>query len=542
MSAVVACSDNVDCCLLKQNKKVKERYVEPAPMWWSKKDTVPAAAVKPETFLKKHGKTTRNRSTPQGSDAETSEASLLNTAETNSGFEVHFVNGAEDDKVSLRDDRRSDKSSGTREISGLMKKEVPKEHSLADRLLSIENLMAGRRKVHRSQYSSHGWDSTRVSPLEHQALERFVPRPHRVPLYGNAKSTMTVKPSNIKESLSLLQRYDVSSELCCLEEEIKLLDVEVAALKNDRTDIDVQCRHLTMHVDEVDRPIGKNVDPHRLLLGGAPSLPLTEKRKLQELRGLCLTLRLSNEKCREFLLSKCGFKTSFFSQFVPSAKSSSPIALTKQNCGEDGPAASIQHINLVSDDSLFLCLDSAKSFHHGRLPERLYRRLQPDQSMNQSQLLYVTTGPFGCYYAEFRTGKVIWGIASDSSESDEFATLCRDWNISRVAFGPFCVVHDSNGIPHKTASWVILSREGRAAWKNVPSRLHRLLENRMASQAAPVEVSLGCGDSYFVRFLDGTVDYCLPAHIASVIEEGKLDVTSISLHPELPHDFLIRHH
>lgn len=498
-------------------------------MWWSKKETVPATAAKPETFLKKHGKSTRNRP----GRPETSDASLLNTAETNSGFEVHFV---KNDEHENKKDRRSDKSSGNRETL-----KAPK--SVADRLLSIDQLMSGRRKVHRSQYASHGWNNTSVSScttLELPAVERFVPRPHRVQLSGthtnrNNHVTMTVEP--IQESLSLLQRHDVSSELNCLEEEMKLLDAEIAALKKDRADMDSHCRR-HLRVEQVDS--ATNADPHRLLLQvGDNTLSQQEKTHLQELRGLSLTLRLSNEKCREFLLSKCGFKTSFFSQFVPSTKSSSPITLSKENCGEECPTADIQHISLLSDDSVFVSLDHAKSFHHGQLPERLYRRLQPDQNMNQ--LLYVTTGPLGCYYAEFRSGKVIWGIASDSSEGDEFATLCRDWSVSRVAFGPVCTVHDNNGDTHKAASWVILSRDGRAAWKNVPSRLHRLLEDRMASQAAPVEVSLGYGDSYFVRFLDGTVDYCLPAHVASVMEQGKLDVVSISLHPELPYDFVMRH-
>jgi hypothetical protein len=503
-------------------------------MWWSKKETAPAA--KPEAILKKKGKSAKTRNS-LGSD--TGEATLLNTAETGSGFEVHFVK--ENDQV--RDDRRSDNSSGTREFSGLMKGETSNETSVAYRLLSVENLMKGRRKVHQSQYASYGCNTHEGSLLDEPVLDCFVPRPHRVPLAGNMQSTWTIKPSKIKESLLLLQQYDVSSELRCLEEEIKLMNVEIVNLKKDKADMEVHSRLVQMQSNHHIANSSSNtiVDAHLLLLGGAPKLSSAEKKQIQEQRGTCLTLRLSNEKCREFLLSKCGFKTSFFSQFIPNTQSSSPMTLSKENCGEDGPAASIQHISLLSDNSVLISLDSNRSLHHGRLPERLYRRLQPDQNVNQNHLHYVTTGPLGCYYAEFRSGKVIWGIASDSSEGDDFATLCRDWNVSRVAFGPFCVVHDSNGISHKAASWVILSCDGRAAWKNVPSRLHRLLEDRLASQAGPVEVSLGYGGSYFVRFLDGSMDYCLPAHLAAVIEEGKLDVTSISLHPDLPYDFVIRH-
>ena len=76
---------------------------------------------------------------------------------------------------------------------------------------------------------------------------------------------------------------------------------------------------------------------------------------------------------------------------------------------------------------------------------------------------------------------------------------------------------------------------------NLRAQSHRTLEERMASEAAPVDVSLGFGDSYFVRFLDGTCDYCLAAHVADVIASRSLDVTSVYLHPDLPNDFVLRH-
>ena len=70
-----------------------------------------------------------------------------------------------------------------------------------------------------------------------------------------------------------------------------------------------------------------------------------------------------------------------------------------------------------------------------------------------------------------------------------------------------------------------------------------MLKSRLANEAAVEEVALGSGDSYFVRFLDGTVDYCLPAHMGVVcqkLEQEGSAVTSISLHPNLPYDFVIR--
>jgi hypothetical protein len=66
----------------------------------------------------------------------------------------------------------------------------------------------------------------------------------------------------------------------------------------------------------------------------------------------------------------------------------------------------------------------------------------------------------------------------------------------------------------------------------------------MADEAAPVEVALGSGNSYFIRFLDGSFDYCLPASAAEEcrkLEEKGATITSVSLHPELSQDFVIRH-
>jgi hypothetical protein len=42
------------------------------------------------------------------------------------------------------------------------------------------------------------------------------------------------------------------------------------------------------------------------------------------------------------------------------------------------------------------------------------------------------------------------------------------FNVHRVAFGSFD--HDT--------SWIVLSKDGRMAWRNLPSRLHQLLQSR----------------------------------------------------------------
>jgi hypothetical protein len=76
-------------------------------------------------------------------------------------------------------------------------------------------------------------------------------------------------------------------------------------------------------------------------------------------------------------------------------------------------------------------------------------------------------------------------------------------------------------------------------------QLHqRLLQGQQhAAAPAPAEVSLGTVGSYFIRFLDGSGDYCLPAIVADTcesIEKGGGTITNIAMHGD-SRDFIIRH-
>jgi len=108
------------------------------------------------------------------------------------------------------------------------------------------------------------------------------------------------------------------------------------------------------------------------------------------------------------------------------------------------------------------------------------------------------------------------------------------FDVQRVAFGPFT----------SAPSWIIIGKNGKVAWRNLPCRLDMLLSKRTSSMSAPCEVSLGEHGSYFIRFLDGDIDYCLPAHIAAscqeILNQGA-DITNIALHPETSEAFVIRH-
>ena len=196
-----------------------------------------------------------------------------------------------------------------------------------------------------------------------------------------------------------------------------------------------------------------------------------------------------------------------------------------------------------SNSSFFFSRDTGKSQTWGHISAKLYRRINQAGSAGHeiSDIVYLSTGPHGCYYVEFRSGEVWWGNAVDDND---FLRILEEWDVYRVVFGPIEVFEDESGNSQIANSWIIIGRDGRAAWKNLPSRLHHRLESRLANWAAPAEVSLGPGDSYFVRFLDGSIDYCLPAEVARVcdhIERYGGSITEIALHPEISHDFLIRH-
>jgi hypothetical protein len=250
---------------------------------------------------------------------------------------------------------------------------------------------------------------------------------------------------------------------------------------------------------------------------------------------------MQNPKAKEAFLSKCGNKPLSNKRRAPG----DTVTLGLDNCKPGGAGATVRHVSVMSGgtganatSSFFISRDTGKSFTWGRFPPKLFRRMKENDS---GDLVYLSTGPQGSYYAEFRSGECWWGSAVDD---DDFHSILQAWDVYRVVFGPIIAFEDERGNKKMTNSWIILGRDGRAAWKNLPSRLHHQLESRLANQSAPAEVALGSGDSYYVRYLDDTVDYCLPAVVAEVCEHIELhggSITDIVLHPEISHDFVIRH-
>jgi len=226
----------------------------------------------------------------------------------------------------------------------------------------------------------------------------------------------------------------------------------------------------------------------------------------------------------------------------------------------------------------FLKFDGEKAHHRGPLPLRLELRLSRE-GRDPWSLRYLSTGSSYtddgisgdgcCYYAEFDSGECWWGTQNAHGEEDGILhEILTEMDVHRVAFGnptsPFA----------KKSSWIVIGKDGSVAWRNIPQGLHDVLMERYeltrcstpsgtiadvphrrspvrkgtnvgiirADAAAPCEVSLGVAGTYFVRFMDGTVDYSLPSFAADVCEkleaEGKV-IRNVSLHSDT-YDCLVR--
>jgi hypothetical protein len=410
-------------------------------------------------------------------------------------------------------------------ISGI---EVSLSHD-SPSIFHLSEQVAMMKKVYKTQFPV----ICEIPPVK--ALDDIRLRPHRVTLFGKAPTPMA-----FDDMLFLLRSHDVVDEKSCINEELMKITAEIKALEQDKRDLEKREKaysNNTSPAPSKELPtLQDDWDIHRLLL--RPKLPTDQRLMLQNQRGMYLTVSLP-KKAREVFSSKCGMKASWLQQLA----STLTPTIRPENCRDGGAAATIQHIalmpSLVNEVSFFISRDSGKAYHWGHLPDRLFRRMQQrglDPHHSASDLVYLSTGSMGTYYAEFRSGECWWGCAADD---DEFQELCNSWDVARVVFG--CTKQFDEGI--FASSWIILSRDGRVAWKNLPARLHRKLESRMANEVAPCEVSLGSSDSYFVRFLDGTTDYCLPAHVSAAcrsIEKQGGDITAVYLHPELSHEFIIR--
>ena len=444
----------------------------------------------------------------------------MNVNETTHGIEVSFENGKEE------------------------KREPPQR--TRDPVISVQEQIRQRQKVYRTQFSV-SFPALKQATSTDGSLENWRPKDHRIPLLG-----YTIPEVSYHDVLSILQNSQVTDEYQAVQEELKQMNEEVDALEKDRTWLETSWRKMTnasnLNQSSSNASVISSVDWDVRRLLETPTVTKDEQNSLQQARGRCMTVHFQNPRAKESFLSKCGSKALKPKHNKRKAPGDT-ITLSPENCRAGGAATSIQHISIMnngsgSNSAFFISRDTGKSYTWGRLPPKLFRRMKEegmDSTNESSELVYLSTGPHGCYYAEFKSGECWWGSAV---EDRDFHAIIQSWDVYRVVFGSIVAFEDERGIKRLTNSWIILGRDGRAAWKNLPSRLHHRLESRLASWSAPAEVALGPGDSYYVRFLDGTVDYCLPAVVAEVCEHIELHgakITNIALHPEISQDFVIRH-
>lgn len=169
--------------------------------------------------------------------------------------------------------------------------------------------------------------------------------------------------------------------------------------------------------------------------------------------------------------------------------------------------------NNDSGTSYFIKFDGKKSYYRGMLPANLTDRMVREDRDSRS-MRYLSTGQSSTesnmycvapYYVEFDDGECWWGSSSSlSQENDKLHSILLNTDVHRVAFG--------------IDAWVVIGKDGDVVWKNLPQGLHDLLSSLDISSAAPCAVSLGMGGSYFVRFLDGSIQYSLPSFVAEVCE------------------------
>ena len=389
----------------------------------------------------------------------------------------------------------------------------------------------------------------------------YRPRRHRIPLTTTGSTTDL--NLSYEDVVRMLKNSKVKDEYSAVTQEIEQMTNEITALKNDRilledgykksqkqesTATTTATTATTSKIDPKEWDIQKLLRGRQLPPMAKSLLSLDEERMLKWKRGNCLTMYFQSYKAKEVFTNKFGAKIAS----VQTNKRMAPgdtITLGLHNCcsPQDGGAANtLQHLELMNNTNVFktgffFSSDSGKAQLWGKLPQRLFERMR-DAGLGYhiGDVVYLSTGPYGSYYAEFCSGECWWGIAVDDGDLLE---KLQEWDVYRVIFGKIQTITNERNEERVLTSWIVLGRDGRVAWKNIPSRLHRRLESRMSHESAPAEVSLGPGDSYFVRFLNGTIDYCLPAEIAEVcesIERQGGQITNLTL-SESSHDFVIRH-
>lgn len=442
------------------------------------------------------GKALRNKLL--GRESPRSEANMR-LAETFSGIEVSLSN---DNNNNTNNTAASNKKYQSAEDLQTMSS-TPTESSHGT-VFSIKEQLDELRKPHFVQFQLPDPPEDLSEPSAESISNRLgKQRNHRIPLFRSK----FFEKSSYESVFQLLRSHSISSERHLLRHEISLLDKEIEALQEDRNTINRISTTSSPRTRSIQA--SKELDIHRqLLVVGSPKRGVSSqlKRSLREERGLCLTVRIGNSKTLESLLSKTAYRTNSLSpkRKSPATRSGSDvISIRPDQCREGGAAATLQHISLLPQDTnnsssaVFLSRDNGKSSYCGSngtpLPEPIQRRLK-ENSISAESILYIAIGTGNYYYIQFRSGETWW---SGSAADTEFDAILGRWDVQRVAFGAATVL----GTHAVAVSWVVVARDGKVAWKNIPRRLEGLLLSK--STTAPAEIALGTNGSFFLKFMDG---------------------------------------
>jgi hypothetical protein len=380
-------------------------------------------------------------------------------------------------------------------------------------VVNFSHYMRHARKIQKCQFSMN----YPIMPLAAMGERQKQPQQqscHRIPLSESANV------SSLDDDIFLLQSHMVRDELTSIEEEMTRLDAEIQALEDDRMELEHD--YLQLPSTSAELP---SWDFEFLLKKQKPSLENVQE--LQRLRGRCWTVQLQSMKTRDTICNKlCSLDPNSHKRKTNKYKSRTTVTATTQ----------VSYLCLLpgtgSHSTFFMHTDSSES--HGYVPPRLFARMKKN-ALHMDMLTYLSTGPNGSYFCSFSSGHVFWGISDP-----DFDEIVKEWPVYRVAFG------ETKKLPQQKRlfSWIVVSRDGRVAFKNLPLRLTNLLNSRLADESAPAEIALGSEGAYFIRFLNGTIDYCLPSHITDVcnfIMQRGGKITNILLHPQLSKEFIVRH-
>ena len=356
----------------------------------------------------------------------------------------------------------------------------------------------------------------------------------------NHRISESSNENNPTKSISLLEKFEVLDEETSMRNELIKSSAEIASLEREQvTMMNALNGKETSNFGEkcVYADCQKEWDIDVYLdqggLGNAQSThqisPKTRSH-LQKRRGNFFHAAFEDRRlCSNFVEICSAGRGSGTAKVNPHAY------LKIQEC--DANAAVVRHVailNGLQEVSCFLSRDDGSTNLEGKLPSRLSSRLI-NEGISTNDIRYLSCGPEDSYYVELQSGDCLWGMSGD----DKFNEILSHVDIHRVAFGQF---HTRNG--ELETSWIAISKNGRLAWRNIPSGLHRVLKERKADMAVPCEISLGLEGSYFVKFLDGSCQHCLPVHISQacdrIVEQGGI-VTNVTLHTEDSHSYIIRH-